>query len=628
MRRSVRLAVALCLAALAGVSAASAAGPDRVRVTEAGNSRFPERAYILDLPRGMRLTLERVHVFENGRAVRDASLVPASQRRLAVVLLVDTSRSMRGRPIAGALAAARTFFDRRTPNEEVGVATFDRRTSVLLPLTDDPEKIQDALSGTPPLALGTHIYDGVARGLAMFRAARVPTGSIIVLSDGSDTGSRATAESVAATARASHVRIFTVGLRSRAFTPGPLRELARSAGGRYSEAGSAAELSGIYDELGAQLAGEYLLRYRSSIGNDRLVHVGVSVDSVPGSASTGYRTPALPTKPTPPFHLPIPTRFWKSSVALVFISLTIAILIGLALMTLLRPPPRTLRKRMSQFVSIVTSGEAKRQGSLLTGRVLDGTERSLEKTRWWSRFKLELELAEISMPAVQVVLWTFVATVLVAWFVAAVTHSSLLAFFCVVGVPLGVRRFISRKVERRRRQFGDQLPDNLQVLASALRAGHSLVGALSVVVDDAPEPARGEFKRVITDEQLGVPLEDALDAVATRMDNRDLEQVALVAALQRQTGGNSAEVLDRVTDTIRERSELRRLVRSLTAQGRMSRWIVSFLPLVLLLGISALNPGYVEPLFTHSGGRVLLGIAAVMVVAGSLVIRRIVNIKV
>ncbi len=197
-----------------------------------------------------------------------------------------------------------------------------------------------------------------------------------------------------------------------------------------------------------------------------------------------------------------------------------------------------------------------------------------------------------------------------------------------LAVPLVVRALVKRRVERQRRLFADQLPDNLQVLASALRAGHSLVGALSVVVEDCPEPSRQEFRRVIADEQLGVSLEEAFGVVARRMENSDLDQVALVAALQQETGGNTAEVLDRVSETIRERFELRRLVRTLTTQGRMSRWVVSFLPVGLLVLITAINPAYMAPLYTHPLGRVLLLVAGLMVVAGSLVIKRIIDIKV
>jgi tight adherence protein B len=258
--------------------------------------------------------------------------------------------------------------------------------------------------------------------------------------------------------------------------------------------------------------------------------------------------------------------------------------------------------------------------------VMAGAEKSLERTRWWSRFKEEIEIAEIRTSPVQIVVVTAAVTVTLMWLLYII--GGLLFAPLALFLPFIVRRFIKRKLSRRRGLFSEQLPDNLQVLASALRAGHSFVGALSVVVDDSPSPSREEFRRVIADEQLGVPLQDALDEVARRMDNRDLEQVSVVASLQRETGGNTAEVLDRVTDTVRERFELRRLVKTLTAQGRMSRWIVSALPIVLLGAITLINPSYMEPLYAESMGRILLVVAGLFVFLGSVVIGRIVNIKV
>jgi tight adherence protein B len=112
------------------------------------------------------------------------------------------------------------------------------------------------------------------------------------------------------------------------------------------------------------------------------------------------------------------------------------------------------------------------------------------------------------------------------------------------------------------------------------------------------------------------------------MASKDFEQVALVAALQRETGGNTAEVLDRVTDTVRDRVALHRMIKTLTAQGRMSRWVVSGLPVALLLAITLINPEYIRPLYVEPLGRALLVLAGLMVVSGSLVIKRIVDIKV
>ena len=197
-----------------------------------------------------------------------------------------------------------------------------------------------------------------------------------------------------------------------------------------------------------------------------------------------------------------------------------------------------------------------------------------------------------------------------------------------LAIPFGVYALLNRKLVALRRKFADQLPDNLEVLASALRAGHSLAGALSVVVSDAAEPSHREFRRVVSNDQLGIPLDEALEETVRRMANRDLEQVVLIASLQRRAGGDAAEVLDRVTETVRGRQEVRRLVRTLTAQGRLARWIVTILPLALFALLSFLNPDYSAELYKRGAGIILLFVAGGLVVIGSLIIKRIVEIKV
>jgi tight adherence protein B len=259
--------------------------------------------------------------------------------------------------------------------------------------------------------------------------------------------------------------------------------------------------------------------------------------------------------------------------------------------------------------------------------VLGGTERSLESYSWWTNFNEELAIAEIKMPAIEILALTIIGTAISVVVITVVAGS---AVFGLLGltVPFLVRIHLKGKLARRRNQFAEQLPDALQVIASALRGGHSLVGALSVVVDAAGEPMRSEMQRVVADEQLGTPLEEALTVVSRRMQNTDIEQLALIARLQRDAGISAAEVIDRVTETVRERFELRRLVQTLTSQARLSRWIVTLLPVGLAFVISLLNPSYMHPLFSHLLGRVALVFAAILVFAGSLVIKKIVEIKV
>jgi tight adherence protein B len=630
MRRASVAAIALAaLSLLAGAALGAApAGGTRARLVEAG-ARFPDRAFVLTLPGQRRLGPRQVHVLENGTPVPGVSLVPMAEGKQAdfgVVLVMDASNSMRGNAIVDATAAARAFAARRAANQQLAIVTFNRKASVLLPFTTDANAITAALAEPPPLAQGTHLYDGVATGLRLLRSAKITVGAVIVLSDGADTGSLVSLAGAVAKARADRVRIFSVGIRSRSFRAAPLAKVAASTGGDYSEARSTSELARLYAQLGAQLSSEYLLRYRSYAGPNVRIRVEVRVDGLPAAAVSGYATPPLPEGPAAtPYHRPLSVAIWQSGLTMFLIALLSAGLFAVGVMTIVRPRRGNLRSRMAHFVSLRMPGK-EADDIRLTGRMFAGAGRSLETTKWWARFVDTLELAEIRVPAVHLLLWTFVGTFFTMWLLAVV-GGSLLFGMLGLGVPFAVRALIVRRVDKKRARFADQLPDNLQVLASALRAGHSLVGALTVVVDDAAEPSRTEFRRVVRDEQLGIPLEAALEVVVRRMDNRDLAQIGLVAALQRQTGGNMAEVLDRVTETIRERAELRRMVQTLTAQGRMSRWVVSAIPVVLLLAISALNPTYIEPLFTKTSGRILLVVAAVMVVSGSLVIKRIVNIK-
>jgi tight adherence protein B len=625
-----RVQVALLALLAAGLTAApSAAGKSGLTLTEAGNPPFPDRAFVLTLPSDRPLSADQLRVRENGTPVTGLTVVPAALgkgNQFGVVLVIDASDSMKGKPIAGALRAAQLFVGHRTAEQQVAVVTFNDQPDVALPFTTDSSAILQALAHKPTLAYGTHIYDAVGKAISLLEQVKIVAGSVVVLSDGADTGSTSSRADVISAAKRAHVRIFAVGLRSKHFEPGALRNLAQGASGSMSEAESVKDLSRIYDQLGTQLSREYLLRYRSYRRLGEKVQVSVQIKGVAGAGRSGYATPPLTTAALQGYHKGFGNGFWGSPFTMIVVSVFAVGLVAFCLFLLLMPRRRTFQKRLAEFVSMAEASDGGSIGGALQTGFLNTTEKSLEGAKWWSRFVEEVELAEIRMKPAYIAIWTLIGTVLVMWLLAV--------FFTFAGlllgliVPFTVWGIIRRKVEHKRQQFAEQLPDNLAVLASAIRAGHSFVGALSVVVDDAPEPARSEFRRVVADEQLGRPLEDALEVVVVRMQNRDLEQVALVAVLQRETGGSTAEVLERVVETVRERMELRRLVRTLTAAGRMSRWVVSFLPLVLLLAIWVLNPSYLHPLTSQTSGRILLVFAALLVICGSLVIKRIVNIKV
>lgn len=619
------LVAATAIATLAAAPMASAG----VRITGSGNARFPDRLYLLNVETVQRLAPGDVTVRENGIPMQGVQVTPvrdAHAGRLGVVLVIDASLSMRGAATIGALDAARAFVASRSANEKIAIVAFSDRARVLQPFTRDPAKLHDALSAPPALSEGTHIYDALATATAMIRNARIDVGSVVLLSDGADTGSTRSLGAAAGAAKRTRVRVFTIGLRSGAFDPAPLTSLAVKTSGSFSETSDPRRLAPIFSALSTRLANEYLLSYRSTAAPGQSVSVTVTVAGS-GNTVVSYAAPALPSKPSGPFYLTVRDRFWKSTAAPVVISLLAAVLLGIGVATLLRPRPKTLRKRLGQFVSIPIGDDGKPGSPMLTGRVPRTNEASAGDYGRWLKFCRDVELAELTVAPERIALYTAAAAIFIGLLFMLVI-GSLVGLVVGLFAPVAVLSSIRRRVRKKRDLFAEQLPDNLQVLASALRAGHSLVGALSVVVNDSEEPTKSEFQRVVADERLGVPLEDALDVVVERMDSRELGQVSLVASLQRRTGGNSAEVLDRVVETIRERAELRRLVKTLTAQGRISRWIVTILPVVLLVAISLINPHYIAPLVQTGGGRIVLLIAAIFVAAGSLVIDRIVDIKI
>jgi tight adherence protein B len=582
------------------------------------------RTYVLSLPSTQKLTVNEVSVTENGRAVIEPSLVPASKtskKTFGSVLVLDKSWSMGGEPIRAAVQAAQAFAAQRNPNEQLGIVEFNRDTTPSLKPTTSTAKISDALNTIPQLGRGTHIFDAVAQAEAMLRAAHISSGSIVVLSDGADTGSTKTLPQVAQSALAGNMRIYTIGLADQTYKPGTLKALANAGHGEYAEA-NAQDLAPLFDQLSQNLSNEYLLQYKSQAGPDRRIRVKVRVKDL-GKATTGYTTPPLPAASTPsPYKPSLGSRIWGSTITMVVIALLIAGLIALIVIALLQPRRSTLPARMAEFVSIRGLQRDKGQGA-----AAPADETVPVQQNFWERFEETLEIAEINVEPEWIVAGTVTATGLAFLLIYAATGSPWWSLFAFV-IPYLSREWVVRTLAKRRYRFAEQLPDALQVVASALRSGHSFAGALAVVVESSSEPMKTEMQRVVADEQRGVPIQDSLNVVAERMASRDVEQLALVAQLQREAGGDAAEVVDRVAETVRERFDLRRLIQTLTMQGRMSRWIVSALPIIIVLAVRLEHPTYFHPLVASLGGRIVLGLAAAWAVAGSFVIKKIVEIEV
>lgn len=628
-------ALALLVLGVLLLAAATASGQG-LQGSVAPGVTFPNRTLILSIPSSVSPSASSVHITENGQPVRSVStnsLRQGGPGDLGVVLVIDTDPSMQGAPLDHALAAARNFAAQRTGAEEIGVVFGD---GVSLPLTSDGSAIDQALASPPQ---GHGYRDLIAmtqQAVAELSSARIVDRAIIYVTDDIDRERGWTPQSIGAYARSAHVRIFTVGVRDAIWThplPGDLPSpqsiiaLANAAGGTYSGTTPSQERRAFLD-IEAGLLNQYVVHYRSLQPYGRTVNVTVQVDGVAGTLTTSYRSPPRPVAAPAVTTSPAKKGFWKSSLAVAVIAVGAAILIALAIALITSQFARSgqLRHRVQAFVPPPPEA-ARRAGGGTAVELTGSVERLLERRQWWPEFVAKVAISGIDRSPTELAYFAIAGSLVAAALVQLITNSIPFAIIALIVGPLVVRAIVNRGVRNQRIKFMEQLPGQLHEIAGAMRAGRSMVEAFGVVADGADEPMHRELSRAVADERAGVHLEEALLPISDRMESTEIEQVAVVAGLHRRTGANVTEVLDRVADTARERVEIRRELRSLTAQARLSRNILTALPVVVVVAIDLIAHQYEKPLFHTTAGVAVLVIAAVMIMIGYWIMKAIVNIE-
>lgn len=200
----------------------------------------------------------------------------------------------------------------------------------------------------------------------------------------------------------------------------------------------------------------------------------------------------------------------------------------------------------------------------------------------------------------------------------------------VLGLAIGLGLpwlFLAMAKSRRETKFLSQLPDTLQLLAGSLAAGYSLPQAMDSVARETRPPISNEFSRALVEARLGLLPEDALDGIAVRTGSRDFSWIVMAIRIQRDIGGNLAELLATVAETLRERERLRRHVSALSAEGRLSGWILGALPVVFATYLTAVRPEYISPLFTTRMGLLLLGIGVVSLAIGAFWMAKVIKVE-
>ncbi|MCU1451140.1 MAG: Flp pilus assembly protein TadB [Acidimicrobiales bacterium] len=241
--------------------------------------------------------------------------------------------------------------------------------------------------------------------------------------------------------------------------------------------------------------------------------------------------------------------------------------------------------------------------------------------------KAQLEEAHIHLRPGEFVIVSLATGLAMGAVLTGITGEWLFGVIGLVMGPLGGVAFLKRKVTTRRNAFAEQLPDALSLIASSLSAGHTFLRAIQMMCEESEPPLSEEFARVVSETRLGDSLVDALDRMAKRLQVRDLDWVVQAIRIQQTVGGKLADLLHTLADFIRAREEVRREVQVLTAEGRISAWVLGGLPLFLLLAIQVIDPAYMKPMYQGWGLAVLAATAA-SVGAGTAIIFRMVKIEV
>jgi tight adherence protein B len=605
---------------------AGAAGADRLTVTGVDTSHPGTATIAVSVPAGFSddaLPASAWTVRESGvrRPVKVAGL-PTDPAE--VVLVMDTSGSMKGSALAGARQAASTFIDRMPAAVDLAVVGFGNAPYVASGFTKDHAAAKSAINGLT--ASGeTAFYDAIGTASGLFTSGTHH--AVVALTDGKDTASRATLADAVDRLHETSASYDGIALTTAEGDVGAVQAIATATGGRATSADAPGALDGAYAQVASALNSQYRLTVATAGKGSHLLSVSVTSGSATATGSVRanlVHATSAPRVSDPGTKIETAAEpgFWSSGPAL-WIGLGV-LFIGLSAGLALALAPRAERSQLSG----TTIAGVRNGTSLFTAigdRATQLAERRLEHKDRASRLERALARAGIAMRPSEFVVVATTATFAV-FAVVLVLSGFVPAVLVAAAVPLACRLIVTAKGNKRSAKFQDQLEQTLPLMAGSLRAGFGLMQALDAVARESESPTSEEFHRMVVETRLGRDVADAIESMAERVDSEDFNWVVQAIAIHRQVGGDLAQVLDNVYATIRDRNRIRRQISALSAEGRLSAIILFVLPFGMLGVISVLNPDYLAELTSSSLGLTLLIGAGALLAVGGLWLKRIVRL--
>lgn len=640
LRRTTRTAVAFAFLGMLLGPPLVAFGADNINIDNVDVSPDGERlTLLLGVPQGSTPDLDSVQVDLGGiPATSETKIIQSGDVQRTVVLALDASNSMaRDQKFEAAKDAANAYVAAAPDDVRIGLLTFSNTVNIVAEPTTDHAALSAAIDDIT-LTRGTRVYDAVeqASDLTGTTGAR----SVLLLSDGKDQGNGATIEEAIETAIANEVVVDVVALDQAPEQLALMTQLAEATGGDVV-ASDPDSLAATFEAQARALSTQLVVDVkRPADANDQETDLTVSLtaDGLSYSDTALVRLPARIEGPRP--VEPDGTIFGPAFLWIGALTLTLG-LGGLLAMVLAgeRGPSfaqtqidHYSRSGSQPWQSGSSSAIGKKPGSTSSARVnfkdsaVALTERVV-RGDFESRLTSRIAGAGLTLTSAEWLLLhsaIAVSSGLVGLILRGPTLMVLLFLFGLVAPWM----YLTRRHRKRLAAFHSQLAETLQLIAGGLSAGLSLPQSVDTVVREGSEPMAGELRRVLVEQRLGIDITDALNGVAVRMDSTDFAWVVMAIRIQREVGGNLSELLTTVSETLRERDYLRRQVGVLSAEGRISAWILGALPIVMFTYVAIVRPEFIRPLLTEPVGVLMLGGAIVLLLAGFWSLSRIVKVEV
>ena len=635
MRRLVRAIALGTLAAYLALPSTAIAATVTLGVQETDTSAYPTVRIRVTLPPealGAEAEEMRFTALENGVALSQVDAEPVSSDQVQeVVLVLDASGSMKGEPLVDAQAAAEHFLNVLGPAAQVAVVKVGSKPSILSAFTSDREVIRSTIRSLSAGG-GSAVFDslGVAASLPALTTPNAHR-TIVLLSDGSDRGSAAGLNETVRRLVAAKTSVLAVTLQSAETNNVALQTLAAGTGGRLLSASDSSGLLGSFEAAAREIDSRYDLTFVSNKPRTKDVDVDLFAEGGASKAVArlAFPNPLLATLGTgsPAATVRLRTNRY-AAIGAVLAAFGFAALGFFGLFTLLfRDRTSMDQLRFYDQLKGGTEGGGKRVDPT-TAKMLDAVGYVAGKRELTQLIRSRLEAAGLPIRPVEFITGHLVSVLIVGVALQLLSGRFSVSLLGIIVAAVAPLLYLSFKATQRLNAFELQLPDVLTLIAGSLRAGWGMQQAIDHVVAEASAPASQEFKRAQTEARLGMSLDDALESMAARMGSADFTWAVSAIAIQREVGGNLAEVLDIVAATIRDRTVLRRHVSSLTAEGRLSAIILFVLPFVEGLILVIVNPRYMERLVGEPLGIGMVVAGLVLLLIGGFWLRAVTNVEV